>query len=133
MRSTNRCARGGRTSALCQTALGLVFAFGTAHVRGQNFDYVEPGLAACPAASAPSAAAPKRVSKGAAVPGRISVKCGFDQGSYTVSLSSSDPGASFAPKTFLVNFGQVMGTGVFAVRFATVVCPTPKPGMSIAE
>jgi hypothetical protein len=29
-------------------------------------------------------------------------------------------GAGFAPKTFLVNFGRIVGNGVFAVTFATV-------------
>jgi len=54
------------------------------------------------------------------MPGSISVACGFDQGSYTVTLSSTDPGATFSPKTFLVNFGRVVGNGVFAVTFSTV-------------
>ena len=52
--------------------------------------------------------------------GRISVDCGFDNGSYTVTLNSSDPGATFSPKTFLVNFGRIVGTGVFTVAFSTV-------------
>jgi hypothetical protein len=85
---------------------------------GHAFNYVEPGLAACPAV--PATGAPKAVPRGVAVPGRIVVACGLNQGSYTVTLSSSDPGATFAPKTFIVNFGRVMGTGVFAVTFATV-------------
>ena len=46
--------------------------------------------------------------------------CGFQHGSYTVSLNSSDPGATFSPKTFLVNFGRVVGNGVFAVTFSTL-------------
>ena len=52
--------------------------------------------------------------------GSISVACGFEQGSYTVTLNSTDPGATFSPKTFLVNFGRVVGTGVFAVTFSTL-------------
>ena len=46
--------------------------------------------------------------------------CGFEHGSYTVNLNSTDPGATFSPKTFLVNFGRIVGTGVFAVTFSTV-------------
>ena len=46
--------------------------------------------------------------------------CGFHDGSYTVILHSTDPGATFSPKTFLVNFGRLVGKGVFAVTFATV-------------
>jgi hypothetical protein len=112
--------QGAAVAALCRRLVGLFFSLGPALAQGQNFYYVEPGLASCPAAPAPSAAAPQKVTKGAVVPGRISVKCGFDQGSYTVSLSSSDPGAAFSPKTFVVNFGQVVGKGTFAVRFSTV-------------
>ena len=52
--------------------------------------------------------------------GSISVACGFDKGSYTVTLNSTDPGATFSPKTFLVNFGRIVGNGVFAVTFSTV-------------
>ena len=50
----------------------------------------------------------------------ISVACGFDHGSYTVTLNSTDPGATFSPTTFLVNFGRIVGSGVFAVTFSTV-------------
>ena len=46
--------------------------------------------------------------------------CGFDKGSYTVTLYSTDPGATFSPKTFLVNFGRIVGNGSFAVTFSTV-------------
>ena len=52
--------------------------------------------------------------------GSISVACGFGEGSYTVTLNSTDPGATFSPKTFLVNFGRIVGNGVFAVTFSTV-------------
>ena len=52
--------------------------------------------------------------------GSISVACGFDHGSYTVTLNSTDPGATFSPKTFVVNFGRIVGSGVFAVKFSTV-------------
>ncbi len=48
------------------------------------------------------------------------MSCGFDQGSYTVSLNSTDPNATFSPKTFLVNFGRIVGSGAFTVRFSTV-------------
>ena len=54
------------------------------------------------------------------MPGRISVTCGFEQGSYTVTLNSTDSSATFSPKTFLVNFGRIVGSGVFAVTFSTV-------------
>jgi hypothetical protein len=52
--------------------------------------------------------------------GSVNVSCGFDQGSYTVTLNSTDPGATFSPKTFVVNFGRIVGSGVFAVTFSTV-------------
>ena len=52
--------------------------------------------------------------------GSINVACGFDQGSYTVTLTSTDPGATFSPKTFIVNFGRIVGSGAFAVTFSTV-------------
>ena len=52
--------------------------------------------------------------------GRINVACGFEKGSYTVTLNSTDPDATFSPKTFLVNYGRIVGTGVFAVTFSTV-------------
>ena len=89
-------------------------------VSGQSFHYVEPGLRSCPPAPVPTTAAPKAVARGVAVAGRLSVACGLDQGSYTVTLNSTDPGATFAPKTVLVNFGRIVGDGVFAVTFATV-------------
>ena len=54
------------------------------------------------------------------MPGLIGVACGFGQGSYTVTLNSTDPGAAFSPRTFLVNFGRLVGNGVFTVTFSTV-------------
>jgi hypothetical protein len=107
-------------SAICRTLLVIALAVVADHGHAQNFYYVEPGVASCPAAPAPTAAAPKAVSRGVPVPGRISVSCGFDKGSYTVSLSSTDLGATFSPNTFLVNFGRLVGDGVFAVTFSTV-------------
>ena len=107
-------------SAVCKTLLVLAFAVGAQHGQCQSFHYVEPGVASCPAAPAPSSAAPKAVARGVAVPGGISVACGFDQGSYTVSLNSTDPRATFFPRTFLVNFGRIVGSGVFAVTFSTL-------------
>ena len=54
------------------------------------------------------------------MPGSINVACGFEQGSYTVTLNSTDPGAAFSPKTFIVNFGRIVGNGVYAVTFSTM-------------
>lgn len=82
--------------------------------------YVEPGLASCPVPPVAATATAKTVQRGAPVTGSIRVSCGLDQGSYTVSLNSTDPEAVFAPKTFLVNFGRVAGNGVYAVRFSTL-------------
>jgi len=107
-------------SAACKSLLALALAVGAGHGACQSFYYVEPGVASCPAAPAPSTAAAKVVARGVPVPGSISVACGFDKGSYTVSLNSSDPGATISPKTFLVNFGRIVGNGVFAVTFLTV-------------
>ena len=102
------------------TLLVLAFAVASEHVSCQSFYYVEPGVASCPAAPAPTSAAPKAVPRGVPLSGRISVACGFDKGSYTVTLNSTDPGATFSPKTFVVNFGRIVGNGVFAVTFSTV-------------
>jgi hypothetical protein len=85
----------------------------------QSFVYVDAGIAACPAAPVPTGAAPKTVRIGAAVPGSIKVSCGFDQGSYTVRLNATDPGARFSQNSFLVNFGRVVGSGTYTVTFAT--------------
>ena len=106
--------------SVCKALVGLAFASGAEHGACQSFHYIEPGVAACPAAPAASTAAPKAVARGAAVPGSIRVACGFDKGSYTVALNSSDSGATFTPQTFLVNFGRIVGNGVFAVRFSTL-------------
>ena len=86
--------------------------------RGQSFIYVEAGLAGCPTAPVATSAAPKEVLRGTAQSGLIQVNCGFKQGSYTVSLNASDPDARISPKTFIVNFGRVMGSGSFTVTFA---------------
>jgi hypothetical protein len=106
--------------AVCRTLLALAFAVGSEHVSCQSFYYVEPGVASCPAAPAPTTAAPKPVPRGVPMPGSIRVACGFDKGSYTVTLNSTDPDATFSPKTFLVNFGRIVGNGVFAVTFSTL-------------
>ena len=104
---------------MCRSFLVLAFAVATPHGFCQSFHYVEPGLGSCPAAPVPNTAAPKAVARGVPVRGTISVACGFDQGSYTVTLNSTDTGAAFRPKTFLVNFGHRVGDGVFAVTFST--------------
>jgi hypothetical protein len=105
---------------VCRTLLALAFAVAAGHGSCQSFYYVEPGVASCPAAPAPSTAAPKAVPRGVPVPGSIRVACGFDKGSYTVTLNATDPGATFSPKTFLVNFGRIVGKGVYTVTFSTV-------------
>ena len=107
-------------SAACRTLLVLALAVASEHVSSQSFYYVEPGVASCPAAPAPTTAAPKSVPRGVPLAGSIRVACGFDKGSYTVTLNSTDPGATFSPKTFLVNFGRVVGKGDFAVTFSTL-------------
>jgi hypothetical protein len=107
-------------SVVCRTLLALAFAVGSEPVSCQSFYYVEPGVASCPAAPARTTAPPQAVLRGVPMSGSISVACGFDKGSYTVTLDSTDPGATFSPKTFLVNFGRIVGNGVFAVTFATV-------------
>jgi hypothetical protein len=104
--------------ALCRTLLLFALAVGAPPAAGQNFVYIEPGIAACP--PAPASVAAKTVPLGARASGRLKVSCGFDQGSYTVSLNSTDPGATFSPKTFIVNFGRIVGNGAFTVRFSTV-------------
>jgi hypothetical protein len=86
---------------------------------GQRFDYVEPGLAACPSPPAAARGQPRGVAPGAAVPGRIHVQCGLDRGSYTLTLNATDPQATFVPRSFIVNFGRLAGDGRFVARFAT--------------
>jgi hypothetical protein len=107
-------------SAVCRTILLFALFFGAERAAGQSFVYVEPGIASCPAAPEPTGAAAKTVQRGAPVSGSIRVSCGFDKGSYTVTLNSTDPSAAFSPKTFLVNFGRIVGNGAFTVRFSTV-------------
>jgi hypothetical protein len=87
----------------------------------QTFIYVEPDNPACPVIAVPPAAPPKKVAIGENVAGAIKVGCSFKEGSYTVTLSATDPSAIFSPKTFLVNFGNLAGKGdgAFAVKFAT--------------
>ena len=106
--------------AVRRTLLVLVLAVGSPPASSQTFYYVDPGIAACPAAPAPTNAPPKVVTRGVRVSGSISVTCGFEEGSYTVSLHSTDPGATFAPGSFIVNFGRIAGNGAFTVTFATV-------------
>jgi len=106
-------------SAVCRSLLALAFAVSSEHAACQNFYYVESGVPTCPAAPAPTTAA-KVVPRGVSMSGSINVACGFDHGSYTVALNSTDPGATFSPKTFVVNFGRIVGSGVFAVTFSTV-------------
>lgn len=100
-------------------ALVLVLVLGGGQAVGQSLYYVEPGDPACRVPPTSTAATPKTVPQGATVPGRLHVACGFGQGSYTVTLTSTDPGAAFSPKTFLVNFGRVVGKEAFVVSFAT--------------
>jgi hypothetical protein len=85
----------------------------------QTFVYIEPDNKLCPIAATAPVAAPTKVVIGASVFGSIKVSCGFTEGSYTVTLRASDPEANFSPKTFLVNFGKLAGTGAFTVKFAT--------------
>jgi hypothetical protein len=106
--------------ARLQTLLVLACVVCAGPVTGQQLVYVEPGVAACPAPAAPDSGAAVTVVRGARLPGRLSVACGFEQGSYTVTLQATDPDATFAPKTFIVNFGRVVGNGAFAVTFASV-------------
>ena len=106
--------------AVCKTLLVLTAAFGAGHGFGQSFYYVEPGVTACPVAPALTTATPKAVARGVPVPGSVSVACGFDKGSYTVTLNSTDIGAAFQPKTFIVNFGRIVGNGAYSVTFSTV-------------
>lgn len=108
-------------SVAFETLLALALAAGTVPTAGQVLlYYVEPGVVSCPPAPAQATAAPRLVSRGVAVRGRIRVVCGLDQGSYTITLNSTDPGATFSPRTFVVNFGRLVGKGDFAVTFSTV-------------
>ena len=104
---------------LCRSLFLFALAVGTQQGACQNLVYTEPSIAACPVVPVAVAAA-KTVQRGAPVSGNVRVTCGFDKGSYTVSLNSSDPDAAFSPKTFLVNFGRIVGNGAYTVRFSTV-------------
>jgi len=103
----------------CKAPLLLAMALVAQHGLCQSLDYVDPDLASCAPEPAPTRANPKAVPRGVALPGAIRVPCGLDQGSYTVTLSSTDPDARFAPKSFIVNFGRVVGHGAFTVTFFT--------------
>ena len=105
---------------LIALAAGAEHGFCQGNQGALNVDYVESGLAACPPVPAAVPTAAKAVRRGVPVPGRIRVTCGLDEGSYTVSLTSTDREATFLPRTFLVNFGRVVGNGVFTVTFSTV-------------
>lgn len=112
--------------------LALALILGAAPGAAQTLQYVEPGVPGClaaPSTAAPAAAAaaPRQVQAGTAVSGRLRVRCGLDQGSYTVTLGSPDPRATFVPKTMLVNFGRVVGDGRFVVTFATPGVQTITP------
>jgi hypothetical protein len=85
----------------------------------QTFVYVEPNNPTCPIVTTATQVSPKTVKAGAPMSGAIRVSCGFVAGSYTVILSSTDPKATFSPKTFLVNFGSLSGSGAFSVKFTT--------------
>ena len=111
---------GATLCAVCRAFLLSALAVGAQQGACQSFVYVEPGVVSCPAVPAATAAAAKLVQRDAPVSGSINVRCGFDKGSYTVTLNSTDPSATFSPKTFLVNFGRMVGNGVFTVRFSTV-------------
>jgi hypothetical protein len=97
----------------------VAVALWCSHGFAQSFVYIEPNNPSCPVIAAAPQAAPKTVKTGVSVPGIIRVSCSFREGSYTVSLNSTDPNATFSPKTFLVNFGSLSGPGTFTVKFAT--------------
>lgn len=103
---------------LCRSLVLFALAVGSQQGACQNLVYTEPGIVACPVVPVADAAA-KTVQRGASVSGSIRVTCGFDNGSYTVTLNSSDAGAVFVPKTFLVNFGRIVGSGAYKVRFSS--------------
>jgi hypothetical protein len=109
---------GANVNTSWHTLWPLALAFGAQPGLGQSLVYVEHGVAACPAP--PVATAAKAVQQGAAVLGRLRVSCGFAEGSYTVTLNSSDPGATIFPKTMLINFGRVVGKGTYTVRFSSL-------------
>ena len=104
--------------AFSQSLFLFVLTVGAQQGICQSLMYVDPGIASCPAA--PAATAPKTVQRGAPVSGNLRVTCGFDLGSYTVTLNSSDAGASISPKTMIINFGRVVGNGRYTIRFSNV-------------
>ena len=99
-------------------ALALALSLGAGPGASQTLQYIEAGVAGCPAEPA-AAAPPRQLAAGMSVTGRLRVSCGLDQGSYTVTLGSTDPGVTVVPRTMLVNFGRVVGNGSFVVTFAT--------------
>lgn len=113
--------------------LALTLALGAGAARGQCpsaqdaagpqgpliVSYAEPGLAGCQPMPATVPTAARSLRLGVAVPGRIAIGCGLDQGSYTVTLRSSGGEATFAPPAFIVNFGRVVGSGAFTATFST--------------
>lgn len=109
----------GRLAGTSQTLGLLALVIWCEQGLAQTFVYVEPDNPACPRIVPPPPAPPKVVKSGVAVAGALRVGCGFREGSYTVILNTTDPNATISPKTFLVNFGSLAGSGGFAVKFAT--------------
>jgi hypothetical protein len=105
---------------MLRTFVLLVGVTGSSQGLCQTLYYQEPGNASCALRSASTVVDRKQVKTGMPVTGSISISCGFGNGSYTVTLGSTDPGATFAPKSFLVNFGSLVGDGQFTVTFATM-------------
>jgi hypothetical protein len=107
-------------NAMLRALVLLPFIVENGYSFAQSFVYTEPGNASCPATSAPSVPVRKTLKRDVPLSGSISVDCGFDKGSYTVTLNATDPDATFSPRTFLVNFGKVVGDGRFHVTFSSV-------------
>jgi hypothetical protein len=103
--------------ARCRTLFQLALLLGASPGICQSLVYTEPGVASCSALRPETAA--RTVQRGVPVSGSVRVTCGFAEGSYTVTLNSTDPEAAFSPKTMLVNFGRLVGSGTFTVRFST--------------
>jgi hypothetical protein len=81
----------------------------------QTFIYVEPDNPACPVIAVPPAAPPKKVAIGENVAGAIKVGCSFKEGSYTVTLSATDPSAIFSRRSLPIWVVLRCGVGLRAL------------------
>jgi hypothetical protein len=81
-----------------------------------NFVYFAPP--ACNVSVAPPVVPPIEIATGSEATGRVTVLCGLNTGTYTITVSSTDPSAIITPNSFTITNG--VGGGPYTVRFQTL-------------